>query len=84
MSCVLGVAVSLHLSDDDLWLAIVQNTNAVSALIERQADLEAGNGAIKDPDNPAHRMLVQDNRLKLDRFAREYADYTAELRRRYP
>jgi hypothetical protein len=32
---------SLHLTDDDLWRAIANNTDAMSALIEEQNELDA-------------------------------------------
>jgi len=53
---MLSAYVQVQLTDDELWHAIVQNTDSMSALIHQQ----------------------------VDRFAREYAAYTAEIRRRHP
>jgi hypothetical protein len=68
-----------HLTDDELWRAIADNTNALSALIEKQcgwdAELEAP--AIVD-------TLNNINVCRVDTYYREYRDYIAEIRRRYP
>jgi hypothetical protein len=32
---------TLHLTDDELWRAIADNTNALSALIEKQCEWDA-------------------------------------------
>lgn len=70
-----------HLSDDELWVAIVQNTDSMSALLNHQIELEAGLGAPNDPDNRA--AVMRANQQKINKCARDYANYTAELRRRY-
>ena len=70
---------TLHLTDDELWCAIADNTNALSALIEQQckwdAELEAP--AIVDTLNSI-------SVCRADTYYREYRDYIAEVRRRYP
>ena len=70
---------TLHLTDDELWHAIADNTNALSALIEKQcewdAELEAP--AIVDTLNSI-------SVCRADTYYREYRDYIAEVRRRYP
>jgi hypothetical protein len=70
---------TLHLTDDELWCAIADNTNALSALVEKQcgwdAELEAP--AIVDT---LHSISV----CRADTYYREYRDYIAEVRRRYP
>jgi hypothetical protein len=70
---------SLHLTDDELLRAIADNTNAISALIEKQcewdADLEAS--AIVS-------TLKSISICRADAYYREYRDYIAEVRRRYP
>ena len=64
-----------NLTDDELWCAIVQNTEAMSALLHQHVDDAAS--AIRSGTN-----------ADLIRFANssesEYREYTAELRRRYP
>ena len=68
------------LSDDELWRAIIENTNAVSALIYERIELDAGLGAPSD----ASSWLIRSNAEKINKFERQYQEYTGELRRRYP
>jgi len=77
---MLSASVQVQLTDDELWHAIVQNTDSMSALIHHQVDLEAGFGA-HDPNERAR--LMRANQQQIDRFAREYAACTIELRRRH-
>jgi hypothetical protein len=72
----------LHLSDDELWRAIAENTDAMSALVQQQLELDAGFGAPRDPDSRA--VLTRSNLQTIDKYQREYRDFAAELRRRYP
>ena len=69
---------TIHLTDDELWRAIADNTNALSTLIEKQCrwdtKLEA---AIVDTLNSI-------SVCQADTYYREYRDYIAEVRRRYP
>ena len=66
------------LSDDELWLAIAQNTEAISAVLHRQLKLDTvGSGAI-------HPSAKADLIRFANKFERKYREYTAELRRRYP
>ena len=58
------------LTDDELWRAIAQNTETMSALLREQAELD-------DADCIAIHVLAS-------RFQREYRQYVAELQRRYP
>ena len=77
-----GVAVqSIQLTDDELWRAIANNTNAFSALIEKQYELDAGLGT-PDPDMRQELKLL--NVQAIDKYHREYRDFIAEVRRRYP
>ena len=73
---------SLHLTDDELLRAIARNTDAMSALVDQQLELNAGLGAPNDPDSRAKLMLS--NVQIIDKYHREYRDFAAELRRRYP
>ena len=70
---------TLHLTDDELWRAIADNANALSALIEKQcawdAELEAP--AIVDTLN-----II--SVCRADTYYREYRNFIAEVRRRYP
>ncbi len=69
------------LSDDELWRAIADNTDAMSALVYEQVELEADAGAPKDADSRTIRL--RSNAKKIDAFERQYREYTGELRRRY-
>ena len=70
---------SLHLTDDELWCAIVDNTNALSALIEKQCEWDAELGAPAIVD-----ALSSISVYRADTYYREYRDYIAEVRRRHP
>jgi hypothetical protein len=72
---------SILLTDDELWRAITNNTNALSILIEKQLELDAGLGA-PDSDTRLERLLF--NVQAIDKYHREYKDCIAEVRRRYP
>jgi len=79
--CVLGTLMqSENLSDEQLWRAIAQNTNAMTALIYRQLELAAVNTIT---DSIRHAKLRESNSEIIGRLARNYREYTAELRRRY-
>jgi hypothetical protein len=78
---MLSASAPVQMTDDELWHAIVQNTDSMSALLHHQVDLETGLAGPRDPNERAR--LMRANQQRLDRFAREYADYTAELRRRH-
>ena len=44
-------------TDDDLWRAIAENTDAMSALIHQQFQLDAGGGAANEAGNRAKLKL---------------------------
>jgi hypothetical protein len=70
---------TLHLTDDELWRAIAENTNALSALIEKQCGW--------DTELEAHAIVDTLNSISVcraDTYYREYWEYIAEVRRRYP
>jgi len=78
----LGVPVRrVDLTDEELWQAIAENTNSMSALVSQQIELD-GKTAIADPASRA--KLICSHLETINRHQREYRDYTAELRRRYP
>ena len=68
------------LSDDDLLRAIADNTDDLSALIERQMQLKAASDAI-DPDTRAKLMLF--NVEQIEAYQRDYWRFTTEIRRRH-
>ena len=72
----------LKLTDDELWRAIAQNTNATSALVYRRLELNAGINTRNDVIQRT--QLVQSNAETISKLERNYREYTAELRRRYP
>ena len=71
----------IHLTDDELWHAIAKNTDEMSALVQQQVELDAGFGA-PDPDSRA--KLTASNGQMIIRYHRDYRDYVAEIRHRYP
>ena len=83
---MLSASVQVQLNDDELWHAIVKNTDSMSALIHQQVDLETGLAGPDDPDERAR--LMRANQQQIDRFASsapaQYATYTTEIRRRHP
>jgi hypothetical protein len=68
---------SVYMTDDELWRAIAENTDAISVLIEKQFELDAGLAA-SDPD------IMVFNVQTIDKYYREYRDFIAEFHRRYP
>ena len=71
---------SENASDEQLWRAIAQNTNAMTALINQQLELAAVH-TISDSIRQA--KLRESNAERIGKLARNYQEYTAELRRRY-
>jgi hypothetical protein len=71
---------SSHLTDDDLWRAIANNTDAMSALIEEQNESDAKWGA-SDPATRQKLMLF--NVQAINNYDRQYRVFIAEVRRRY-
>jgi hypothetical protein len=72
---------STQLTDDDLWSVIADNTDAMSVLIEKQFELDAGKGT---PDPDTRQKLMLSNVQAIDNYNRQYRDCIAEIRRRYP
>ena len=70
----------VNLPDDELWRAIAENTNAMSALVNEQPETDEIIGAT----DPADRARLLGTYLDtINQFQRDYRDCTAELRRRY-
>jgi hypothetical protein len=68
-----------NLTDDQLWRAIAQNTEKLSALIRQQLELDGA-----DERASIHRRVSADLIRFASNFQREYRRYADELRRRYP
>jgi hypothetical protein len=71
----------VNLTDDELWQAIAHNTTAMSALVYRRLELDAGNTRDDVIDRA---QLMQSNLETISKLERKYREYTDELRRRYP
>jgi len=67
-------------TDEQLWRAIARNTNAITALINQQLELAAVH-TISESIRQA--KLRETNAERIGKLARNYQEYTAELRRRY-
>jgi hypothetical protein len=81
MYCVLGTLMqSESLTDEQLFRAIAQNTNAMTTLVHQQLELAAVN-TISDTIRQA--KLRESNMERIGKLERNYREYTAELRRRY-
>ena len=72
---------SENLTDEQLWRAIAQNTNAMTALIHQQRDLAPAVNTLSDTIRQA--KLRESNAESLGKLERNYREYTAELRRRH-
>jgi regulator of replication initiation timing len=66
----------MNRTDDELWRAIVENTNSMSRLVHKQLELGA--------NDPNSEYLMHFLLERADNVQRQYQDCTAELRRRYP
>jgi hypothetical protein len=64
-----------------MFRAIAQNTNAMTALIHQQLELDP---AVKTlGDRIRQTMLKKSNADRIGKLERNYWEYSAELRRRY-
>jgi hypothetical protein len=70
----------VNLTDDELWLAIADNTNVMSALVNEQLEID---DKICGAEPSERAKLMRDHLETINSYQREYRDYTAELRRRY-
>jgi hypothetical protein len=73
--------VRIHPTDDELWRAIAENTDAMSKLVQQQVELD---GSIDAPDPDDRAKLMFANVQLIDRHQRDYREFIAEIRRRYP
>ena len=60
-----------HLTDDELWCAVIKNTNEMAALFDGQFGTRT-------------RGSMFSISRTIDSLERQYQGYAAELRRRYP
>jgi hypothetical protein len=72
---------SVNLTDEQLWRAIAQNTNAMTALIHQHLELDPAVNTLSDTIRRA--KLRESNAERIGKLERNYAEYAAELRRRY-
>lgn len=71
-----------NLTDDELWQAIVANTDAMSDLLHHRAELDA---EISGTTDFTKRSAMMTSYMSVvNQFETEYRTYTAEIRRRYP
>jgi hypothetical protein len=66
-----------NLTDDELWRAIAQNTEAMSELVQQMFESKTG-------ANAGPRTNRISNARTIDALERQYRIYTAELQRRHP
>lgn len=71
-----------HLTDDELWRGMAENSDAMSQIAKNQIDLAEGRIGMKDPAAGAQLMIS--NVRQIAHLRREYDNYYSELRRRYP
>ena len=72
---------SVNLTDEQLWRAIAQNTNAMTALIHQQLELAPAVNTLSDTIRQA--KFRESNAERIGKLERNYQEYTAELRRRH-
>jgi hypothetical protein len=71
---------SVNLTDEQLWRAIKRNTNAMTALIRQQLELDP---AVNTPNGIIRQAQLRESNAERIGLDRNYQEYTAELRRRY-
>lgn len=71
----------VNLTDDELWRAIAENTNALSLVAEQRHELDVAIAASHEAAGRTRLMRL--HLATVNRFHREYRAYAAELRRRH-
>lgn len=66
-----------NMTDDELWRAISQNTEAMADLVRQMSESKTGS-------NAGTRTNRVSNAQTINTLEQQYRTYTAELRRRYP
>ena len=69
------------LTDEQLFRGIARNTNAMTALIHQQLELDPAVNSISDTIRQTR--LKESNTKRIAKLERNYHEYTAELRHRY-
>jgi hypothetical protein len=69
------------LTDEQLFRGIARNTNAMTALIHQQLELDPAVNSLSDAIRQA--KLRDSNTERIGKLERNYHEYTAKLRRRY-
>jgi len=70
-----------HLTDDDLWRAVANNTDAMSTIFEKQIELDAD---FRTSGSDTRQKLMLFNVQAIDNYNRQSRDFIAKSRRRYP
>ena len=73
----------VNLTDEQLFRAIAQNTNAMTALIHQQLELDPAVNSHTLSDAIRQAKLRESNTERIGKLERNYHEYTGELRRRY-
>jgi hypothetical protein len=68
---------SVNLTDEQLWRAIAQNTNAMTALIHQQLELDPAVNTLSNTIRQA--KLRESNAERIGKLERNYAEYTASF-----
>jgi hypothetical protein len=72
---------SENLTDEQLFRGLARNTNAMTALIHQQLELDPAVNTLSDAIRQA--KLRESNTERIGKLERNYHEYTVELRRRY-
>ena len=72
---------SENLTDEQLFRGLARNTNAMTALIHQQLELDPAVNTLSDAIRQA--KLKESNTERIGKLECNYHEYTAELRRRY-
>ena len=74
---------SENLPDEQLFRGLARNTNAMTALIHQQLELDPAVNTHTLSDAISQAKLRESNTERIGKLERNYHEYTAELRRRY-
>jgi hypothetical protein len=74
---------SENLTDEQLFRGLARNTNAMTALIHQQLELDPAVNTHTLSDAIRQAKLRESNTERIGKLERNYHGYTAELRRRY-
>jgi len=74
---------SENLTDEQLFRGLARNTNAMTALIHQQLELDPAVNTHTLSDAIRQAKLRESNTERIGKPERNYHEYTGELRRRY-